>query len=212
MTGSAKLYKDMLREQVGPLLRASGFKGSGGRWVLSDAGTGDMAIVQAQSSAWNSASTVSFYVNLAVVPVPWWTYLTDRDGDNASKTPKEYHGVWRDRLDGRAGGSWTITDAASAQRAGQHIATLLTTEGVPQLRQFLNRSALLGHLRAMEHNPIFRSEPLAVLLADAGPNAELDEILDQIRADVDDGNYPPVRARSARRLIDWARQHAARQR
>jgi hypothetical protein len=73
-----------------------------------------------------------------------------------------------------------ITDTASAQRAGQHIATLLTAEGISQLRRFLNRSTLLDHLRAMEHHPIARSEPLAVLLADAGPSTELDEILDQI--------------------------------
>lgn len=212
MTTAGALYKDLLRDQVSPMLRASGFRGSGGRWVLADAGTGDMAIVQAQSSAWNSATAVSFYVNLAVVPAPWWAYLTDRDGDNASKTPKEHHGVWRDRLDGRAGGSWTITDVVSAQHAGQNITTRLTAEGVPRLRHFLNRPTLLDHLRTMEHDPIFRSEPLAVLLADAGPSAELDAILSQIRADVDNGNYPPVRARLALRLIDWAHDHTARQR
>ncbi len=211
MTTAATLYKDLLRTQVGPVLRASGFTGSGGRWVLTDAETGDMAVVSAQSSAWNSAAAVSFYVNLAVVPAPWWTYLTDRDGDNASKTPKEHHGVWRDRLDGGAGDSWTITDAASAHRAGQDVAMLLTAEGIPRLRHFLNRPTLLNHLRAMGHDPIFRSEPLAVLLADDGPSSELDAIVDQIRADVDNGAYPPVRARFASRLIDWARDHAARQ-
>jgi hypothetical protein len=182
------LYKALLRDHVSPALRALGFKGSGGRWVFTDSNTGDMAIVQSQSCAYygDSSSMAEFYINLAVVPAPWWSYIVERDGDHATKTPKE--------------------DAASASAAGQDVAMELATTGVPQLLHFLHRPTLLAYLRAMEHSPIFRSEPLAVLLADAGPSAELDEVLDLILADVDAGNYPPVRDHFARRLVDWARE------
>jgi hypothetical protein len=204
-----KLYKEMLRDQIGPLLRASGFKGPAGHWSLTDTATGDLALVQTQGSAWNTAAATSFYVNLAVVPAPWWQYLTYRDGGTPSKTPKEYHGVWRARLDGRGRGSWTITDAASARQAGQHVTTLLTDEGVPQLRHFLHRAALLDHLRTKERHTVFTGEPLAVVLADAGPSAELDEVLDQIRADVAGDDVPLTRTRRAHRLIEWTSAHAA---
>ena len=83
-------YCELLRDQVGPSVRRCGFTGSGGRWTLRDPTSGDVAVVQAQGSRGNSAEEVMFFVNLAVVPQPWWRYMVDLYAHSGE--PKEYHG------------------------------------------------------------------------------------------------------------------------
>lgn len=211
MPDLAAAYRGLLRDQVGPALRRCGFAGSSGRWTLRDPASGDLAIVQAQGSKWNSADEVTFFVNLAVVPEPWWRYTVDLYPEKGE--PKEYHGVWRDRLE-RPGpepigrDEWRFTDAAAAQTVGAQVADLLTATGVPLLRRYLDRSAVLDYLRTRDTSRMTGGEPLAVMLSDAGPSAELDAVLGALAAALTPDSSPSLR-RKVQRLVDWTTAHAA---
>jgi hypothetical protein len=205
-------YRELLRDQVGPSLRRCGLAGSGGQWTLRDPASGDVGIVEAQGSKWNSADEVTFFVNLAVVPLPWWRYMVDLYGHSGK--PKEYHGVWRDRLE-RPGpepvgrDEWRFTDAASAHAVGTQVADLLTTTGVPLLRRYMNRSAALEYLRTRDPSRLTGGEPLAVVLSDAGPSAELDSVLETLVASLTPDSSLALQ-RKVQRLLDWTIANAAR--
>jgi len=212
MPDLATSYRELLRDQVGPALRRCGFAGSSGRWTLRDPASGDLAIVQAQGSKWNSADEVTFFVNLAVVPQPWWRYTVDLYAHTGE--PKEYHGAWRDRLE-RPGpepvgrDEWRFTDAASAQAVGAQVADLLTTTGVPLLRRYLDRSTVLDYLRTRDTSRLSGGEPLAVVLSDAGPSAELDTVLEILVASLTPDSSLALQ-RKVERLLDWTVANAAR--
>jgi hypothetical protein len=205
-------YRELLRDQVGPALRRCGFAGSNGRWTLRDPVSGDLAIVQAQGSKGNTADEVMFFVNLAVVPLPWWRYTVDLYAHPGE--PKEYHGVWRKRVE-RPGpeavgrDEWRFTDATSAHAVGARVADLLTTTGVPLLRRYLDRSALLDHLRTRDVTRLTGGEPLAVVLSDAGPSAELDAVLETLLDSLTPDSSLALQ-RKVQRLLDWTVANAAR--
>lgn len=205
-------YRELLRDQVGPSVRRCGFTGSSGRWTLRDPTSGDVAVVQAQGSRWNSAEEVTFFVNLAVVPQPWWRYMVDLYAHSGE--PKEYHGVWRDRLE-RPGpepvgrDEWRFTDAISAHAVGAQVADLLTTTGVPLLRRYLDRSTVLDYLRTRDTSRLSGGEPLAVVLSDAGPSAELDTVLETLVASLTPDSSLALQ-RKVERLLDWTVANAAR--
>src|SRR5689334_15134911 len=63
-------YSEMLRTQVAPRMRALGFKGSGGRYVLPDADR--WLIVAFQKNRYSTAESVSFTVNLTAANKEAW--------------------------------------------------------------------------------------------------------------------------------------------
>ncbi|HCT75294.1 MAG TPA: hypothetical protein DGT23_01600 [Micromonosporaceae bacterium] len=207
------LYKAMLRDQVGPALRVHGFRGSSKLWIKVDAGSGDYAIVQAQSSTASLASEVRFAINLAVVPVPWWQWQQERFG---SKTPREYDGLWHARLtphlsSGKRGGDrwWQLSDAASADACGREVIALLAEVGLPWLGRLLHRPTLIDLAR--QHDPAI-SEPikevaLPVLLSDEGPSPELDDALQQLQTVVDAN--PRLDRAAFDGLAQWIRDRAS---
>jgi hypothetical protein len=77
----------MVRQQVGPVLRAAGFTGSAPTWRLRS-GRGDFAVVNLAGSRWNTADEVRFDVNLALVPQPWWQFSTRFLLDKAPRTSR----------------------------------------------------------------------------------------------------------------------------
>ena len=70
MATAQDLYKGMLREHVAPSVRHLGMKGSSGNFVLPDAD--HYLLVGFQSSGSNTAETVRFTVNLAVISKTAW--------------------------------------------------------------------------------------------------------------------------------------------
>jgi hypothetical protein len=62
-------FREMLRDQVGPALRKEGFAGSGANWRRRN-DAGDWGVVNFQKSAYGSAHSVDFYINLALVVEP----------------------------------------------------------------------------------------------------------------------------------------------
>src|SRR4051794_27030330 len=112
----------MLKQQIGPLLRGTGFKSAASTWRLQSA-RGDVALINLQTSRWNADDEIRFYVNLAIVPAAWWEFLSQQL-DKPPSTPRESHGLLRRRLDPpkahpplRHG--WLVHDAHSARTCGQ---------------------------------------------------------------------------------------------
>jgi len=201
-------YRKMLRDQIGPLLRSSGFTGSASTWVRS-AATGDRVVVNAQSSSSSSANEVRFAINLAAVPLPWWKWHSHEIGGDLDRAVKEHDGLYRDRLRPSAqyaGGPdqtwWSVTDAASAQRAGADVARALDQDGLPILLRLLDRREMLEAARrgALGFGLRDVREAVAVLLTAEAPSRELAALLDELEVLED------ARLRSKYRpLVDWCR-------
>jgi hypothetical protein len=216
--------KLVLRDQVGPSLRLRGFKGAGANWHLKNT-AGDVAIVNIQSSRYSSKDEVKCVINLAVVPEPWWSMKASMSLSTKPTTPKEYDGLYRDRVHpsqtpaiGEAW--WQITTEASAIAVAADMIQQFEAEGIPALTRMLDRGQLIAALRKGdfgmwkgEANRLFFDRALAVMLSDHGPSAELDDLLLKIESDdADTAPNPSVRqtVERIRQLeTDWIRQRAA---
>jgi len=191
--------KSVLRDVVGPYLRSEGFKGSGTTWTLT-APNGDRGVVNVQSSQFSSKSEVRCIVNVAVLPEPWWAWQAFHHGAAMPKSPREYHGLWRQRLQPSTGGQprgseewWSVRDEATARTAAEDMVLQLRTDAVPLLRRLLDRDAILAAVRAgdlgfitVQSSPAYFDRALAVLLADEGQSAELDALLTRLAAEQDE--------------------------
>ncbi len=202
-------FRLMLRDRIGPALREAGFRSSLPTWTLT-ASRGDRALVNVQRSRWSPPGEVEFTVNLSVLPAPWWRWWQQVGSAGApSKEPKEYHGLWRDRL--RPGspsvsapdkvGWWIVRDAASAVAAAADVVTGLQDNALPTLKRLTDRQQMLAEVRG----PGFNLAPLAVLLSDEGPSAELDAVLAEMATGEDEDMrliYAP--------MIPWCRENASK--
>ena len=141
--------KVALREHAVPVLRAAGFRGTYPTWRRADP-SGDVAIVNVQSSLYHEQDFGEFYVNLAVVPKSWWIWARECYSRvsplaaTAGKQPNESHGLYRQRLapEGmRKPGtySWAINSAEDARPIVATMAASLEQRGLPALREFLDR-------------------------------------------------------------------------
>ncbi len=161
-------------------------------WQLTSPDS-DRAIVNAQSSAFNSREKLRFIINLAVIPQPWWDWQQFRGDIGNAKSPKAYHGLWNIRLqstlDGDQRGSeawWSVIDTSTATAAAEDVVNQLKTVGVPQLRHLLDRQALLASIRAKDlgrfrgGNDAYFDVALVVSLSDDTDNVERDQALDRL--------------------------------
>lgn len=204
------LFRAMMRDEVGPALRPIGFTRSGTTWTLKTPNN-DVAVVNAQSSRSSTADEVHFVLNLAVAPEPWRAWRNTFLRRQAPRTPKEHDGLWRDRLHPGPGvprhehgteSWWVIRDERDARGCADDVVGQLIQHAVPQLRQLLDRDALLATVRAGNFGFLHgdATVAVAVLLSDYGPSPELDDLLTRIATDPDDRH----RDHNAR-LIEWIR-------
>jgi hypothetical protein len=61
------LFWVLLRDQIGPLLRAEGYRGSSQSWRLEHP-SGNAALIQVQRSRWTTSDSVQFTINLGSRP------------------------------------------------------------------------------------------------------------------------------------------------
>jgi len=181
MTAQAAL-RAALRDIVGPQARAAGFKGSGSTWRSGNL-QGDWAVVNVQSSSWNTAECVRCVINLAVAPAPWLDWLRESLG-SLPKSVNESLGLYRDRLHPAgtppgADGWWQISSDSDARAAAADMVVQLADHGWPTLTRLLNRQALLdsirsgdlGHMKAEHHN-VFFARAEALLIAGDGTSEQ----------------------------------------
>ena len=203
-----------VREIVAPALRDEGFRGSGQTWRLAS-DSGGIALVNVQLSQWNTDAEATAYVNLAVLPAPWWAWLRE-SGTAGGDQPGEVHGLYRARLEPRpghhgAGGGWECWDEVSARLAARDIrARLLSPDGVPVLRDLLEPDRFVQALRdgrvgALSGSRGWCDVGLVILLADAG-GRELDEVCARLLAT----EGPPVWRQHASAVVAWAAARARR--
>jgi hypothetical protein len=206
----------LLREHVTPLLSEFGFRREGRRYRLV-AGNGDQAFVAFQRSRTDPGAADEFFVNLAVVPVPYWDWLRHiRPGDALTDNlqAEEADGLWRDRLVAPpqfAAGiepwqaeRWLLDSVENLPACGAALATALREQAVPQLTQLLDRREFL----ALSRDP---ARPLGpgvgpaelILLVDEGPSPELEAEIARCEA-LDSADYPV-----AGDLARWARARIA---
>jgi Domain of unknown function (DUF4304) len=213
MTAQAAL-RAALRDIVAPAARAAGFRGSGSTWRSANS-QGDWAVVNVQSSSWNTAERVRCVINLAVAPAPWLDWMREWLG-SLPKSVSESLGLYRDRLypAGTPAGAdvwWQISSDSDARLAAADMVVQLAEHGWPTLTRLLNRQALvdsiragdLGHMKG-EHE-VFFAQAEAVLIAEDGPSARLDELLDRATA-----NAIPAQQENAAKFAAWVRARAAR--
>jgi hypothetical protein len=146
----------MLRDHIIPVLRSGGFKGRDPTWRLWSA-QGDCVVVNLQKSSGTTKQEVRFYVNLAVVPVPWREFWRDvRPPARPDAMPGEVDGMIRRRLDPPADDprfrsgmwwGWCVSDEQSAQDCAQVLTGQLTMV-VPELQGLLDREQLTTLLRS----------------------------------------------------------------
>ena len=179
--------KLVLREQVGPALRAHGYKGSAPTWVLTNA-EGDRAIVNVQSSDTSSRSQVLCTVNTSVIPLAWWRWINHNLSKSEARAPKESDGLWRQRVDARQQCTasrpawWSITDVASARRAAADLIDQLEHGVVANLHRLIQPGVMLQAARCgrLGHPTYDNRGVLAVLLTDHGHSDELASLLDEL--------------------------------
>jgi Domain of unknown function (DUF4304) len=76
-----ELLKLLVREQLGPLLRSEGFRGSGQSWRLEHP-SGNAALLYFQRSRWNTTDRVEFLINLAVASKLCWDWQLSREPEH----------------------------------------------------------------------------------------------------------------------------------
>lgn len=196
------------------MLAAAAYQREDRSWTRTSP-LGDFAIVGVQRSRASLNDEIGFYVNLAIVPLPWWDWLRFRS--IAGATPQDYNGLFRWRLPhGRLEGAelWWVGGANSAAEIGTDVSTQLQSVGLPRLSQLLDRDQLAAAIRGAEHGlRVHPDDGRAALLTDQGVTDELDELLS--RMSTGPGPIEEFRewayARASSRGIDPARRSTGEQ-
>jgi hypothetical protein len=202
----------MIKSELAPFIRSFGFKGSGGDFRLAG-DRGDVAFVNVQGSRWNTADRYDFFLNVAVLPLPWWQWKIS----DWPKEPKPNYsfGLYRTRIgDGLNGWSvWSEDSAVSV--ADQLSGHLADSQGLPLLEALLDRHRMIDQIRQGDLGDIVLADSgwaeyfdiaLAVLLADKDQGSdEFQAVLSRI----DNRATSSDRADLYNRLERWVRTHAA---
>lgn len=200
-----ELFRILLREQLGPLLRSEEFRGSGPSWRLEHP-SGNAALLYFQRSRWNTADRVEFLINLAVASKIGWDWKLSREPERGpSAGPSALYvndcPLWlrigAPTSEGRDEGAWwTITTGMRLAPLAASVTEALRGRAIPLLRDHLSDAALCHWLEA--HDPQLGWPPdtwrllyLSVLLAAKGPSSRLDRVLEQLQERAVQDRRPP---------------------
>jgi hypothetical protein len=204
------LFKILVREQLGPLLRSEGLRGSGQSWRLEHP-SGNAALLYFQRNNWNTADRVEFVINLAVASRVVWEWQLSRDPwrGRAGRPSALYVNdcpLWlRIGAPSSEGGSegawWTISTGMRLAPLAAAAGEALRGRAIPLLRDHLTDAALCRWLEA--HDPQLGWPPdtwrllyLSVLLAAQGPSPRLDQVLAQLQDRAARDRRPPWQSTS----------------
>ncbi|GAB3763077.1 hypothetical protein FB382_001308 [Nocardioides ginsengisegetis] len=208
--------KAALRDQLGPVARLQGYKGSAPNWRKSSA-AGDWAVVNVQTSSFSGADHLRCVVNLAFAPEPWLRWQAENLGAGMPKSMPESLGLYRERLhpEGTPEGTdgwWDVTDHESARLAVADMIAQLERTGWPVLESMFSREAMMTRLQGGDLGMMKRSNfgtffarAEALLLMDAGPSDALES---QLNYALD--NVMVTQRDNAERFDTWVRAEAAR--
>ncbi|MEU4642377.1 DUF4304 domain-containing protein [Micromonospora sp. NPDC023814] len=218
------LSRTLFQEFLDPVLAEHRLTGTG-RVYRRIGDDGDALIVEFQRSTSSTRNAYAFFVNVAVVPHAW-LQKTRSDSTSADAEPPDFpEGLIRTRLikpnslwalpreemlriltSGRVPAGidsgdhelWWIDSPQAVAEKGPTLRRLLA-EKIVEFAPLLDRAVLRERLRSGAPLPgdCPRDAALAVLLADEGPSAELDDVLSSL----DDPQSS---------FVDWVRRYAAR--
>ena len=144
----------MLRDRVAPELRKLGFVGSGQNFALPS--ESHWALLGFQRSAWSSAESVDFTINLTVVSRDaWekgreqWPTLPERPGANWGLSPMMepafggayWHSRIGDVMPGRRDRWWKIASDADAADVTYAVVAEIREFAVPAMRERMAENA-----------------------------------------------------------------------
>ena len=198
------LFKVLLRQQLGPLLRSEEFHGSGQAWLLEHP-SGNAALIYFQRNRYNTADRVEFMINLAVASKLVWGWQLSREPERGpTARPSALYindcPLWL-RIgapsEGRGEGAWwAITTGLGLAPLAASVGEALRGRAIPLLRDHLPDAALRRWLEA--HDPQLGWPPetwrllyLSVLLAAQGPSKRLDQVLEQLQERAAHDPRPP---------------------
>lgn len=208
------LFREMLRDQVGPALRDMGFKGSGSNWRLRNE-AGDWAVINFQKSAYGSSGRVIFYINLSFVLEPEREFRAWCEDRALSRVPGSFDHVWDDRLDRPEGegrpreGWWDFHDGSDRKALGQEVVAAVESVAMPTFRILLDRKKFLTKLARGTSNVMLggtlltsgRRDLHALLMNDLGRSDELAAYL----RDIDEEHFEGDESEQPY----WLRKHLA---
>lgn len=217
-------FAEMLRDQVGPALRQEGFTGSGANWRRRN-DAGDWGVVNFQKSAYGSAHSVDFYINVSLIVEPERQFSAWVNNRSAPKVPGGSDEVWSIRLDPppRQGrdrfDKWQFGDGTASSLIGTEVIETVLTVAMRSLQTLRNRESLLELLEDMDGDNMFGSalahlDPQtlrAVILSDYGVSKELTAAVQQVAADAREPEISgsDTWSRTCRAAIEWVTARTA---
>lgn len=195
---------------VGAVLRARGFRGSGGVWRLVTAE--GVAVVETQGARGSSAMAKLFFVNTAVVPTVWWEWSMGTS--SLLEKAREANGIRL--LEGRVESTdpahtdnyayqWRLAADTDMDRLRADLLAGVA-RAADRLIDLLAPGRYLDGLRAVSDKQVGHWQALVVLLTARGPGAELDAARAGLRASFADR---PHAAGHVDRLIAWSQARAS---
>ncbi|QZN86224.1 DUF4304 domain-containing protein [Cellulomonas sp. C5510] len=177
-----------LREHVGPAARSHGFRGTAPTWRRCSP-SGDWAIVNVQSSSWNTRESMSCVINVFVAPAPWLEWMKEALGAGYPRSVGGSLGLYGARLHptGAPAGAdvwWEINSQAEAEAAAMDMGHQLELNGWTTLTRLLEEEAMLEQVRTgglsdmkRASHEVFFARAEALLVSEDGPGPGLDRLL-----------------------------------
>lgn len=217
-------FREMLRDQVGPVLRHEGFAGSGANWRRRN-DAGDWGVVNFQKSAYGSSHSVDFYINVSLVVEPERQFSAWLNGRPVSKVPGAFDDVWSMRLDPppRPGrdrfDKWQFGDGTASRLIGEEVIDTVLTVAMTTFKMLLDRESLLALLEDMDGDMILGGvfahlDPRtlrALILSDYGVTNELTAAVQQVAADAREQEIigSDAWSRTCRAAVEWVTARTA---
>jgi hypothetical protein len=173
----------MVKQYVSPLFRRAGFKGTCPTWRQWSP-QGDCVLVNLQRPRETTAREVWFYVNLSVVPLPYWEFWRGKlSPGKPLAMPSAADGMLRRRVDPpndlHSRLRWSVSNEHSAEYCA-HVLTGRLNVAVPELQGLLDRERLITFLRSGHRDWRVTPNPtlaLGFLAADEGLKEDLNAAL-----------------------------------
>lgn len=218
-----------------PVLAGHGFT-TAGRVLRRVSELGDYSVLEFQASRMSWPGMQQFYVNVDVVPGPWWDWVCTRSPERRTERggrpttidhllfsriqPPEDQPVrphipmsMADPVTGEqvvqtaVEPRWGVQDEASARWVAERLGAQLVEEEFPRLRSLEDRQALL-EVVTTRRGAEFAELLRTAFAADSGDQSELERLLTVgAQAERDE----PVEERETwARFAEWARNYAVR--
>ena len=137
MATAQEMFKEALKNEIGPELRKLGFRGSG--QVFEYKVDDWWAQLGFQKSQWNEAKTVSFTMNVSAISKKDWAAAISQKPQLPMKpSPSVHYGIgWQKRIGSLIPGGkdkwWEITPDSSLSNVSKEVIEVVRKVVVPEL-------------------------------------------------------------------------------